>query len=67
VGGANSVGEPVTLKNTVTLDIDTDNPWCQITQNVFRTNTIILENTSSTTCWICTGLTWQFTETQDAV
>jgi len=34
---------------------------------VFRTNTIILENTSSTTCWICTGLTWQFTETQDAV
>jgi len=67
VGGSNSVGEPVTLKNTVTLDIDTDNPWCQITQNVFRTNTIILENTSSTTCWICTGITWQFTETQDAV
>jgi hypothetical protein len=67
VGGSNSVGEPITLKNTVTLDIDTDNPWCQITQNVFRTNTIILENTSSTTCWICTGITWQFTETQDAV
>ena len=67
VGGANSVGEPVTLKNTVTLDIDTDNPWCQITQNVFRTNTIILENTSTTNCWICTGITWQFTETQDAV
>ena len=67
VGGSNSVGEPVTLKNTVILDIDTDNPWCQITQNVFRTNTIILQNTSSTTCWICTGLTWQYTETQDAV
>ena len=66
VGGADSVGQVPTYKPPVTIDIDTSNPWTQINQNVFRLNSIRISNTSSVDTWICPGITWQFTPTQDS-
>ena len=66
IGGADSVGETPTFKTAVTMNLDTSNPWTQIDQNVFRVNSIKLSNTSSTDTWICPGITWQLTPTQDA-
>ena len=66
IGGADSVGEVPTFKSAVTMSIDTSNPWTQIDQNVFRVNSIKLTDTSSTNTWICPGITWQLTPTQDA-
>lgn len=66
VGGADSVGQAATFKPAVTIDIDTANPWCQINQNVYRVNTIKISNTSSSEAWICPGITWQLTATQDS-
>lgn len=66
IGGADSVGETPTFKTAVTMDLNTSNPWTQIDQNVFRVNSIKLNNTSSTETWICPGITWQLTPTQDA-
>jgi hypothetical protein len=66
IGGSNSVGQAPTFKANVTMQLNTDNPWCQIDQNVFRINSIKITNVSSTDAWICPGITWQFTPTQDA-
>jgi len=66
VGGADSVGQTPTFLPPVTIDVDTPNPWTQINQNVFRLNSIKITNTSSEVTWICPGITWQFTPTQDS-
>lgn len=66
IGGADSVGQAATFKTSVTMDIDTSNPWTQIDQNVFRVNSVKLSNTNSTYTWICPGITWQATPTQDS-
>jgi hypothetical protein len=66
IGGADSVGQTPTFKPAVTMSLDTSNPWTQIDQNVFRVNSVKLSNTSSTDTWICPGITWQLTPTQDA-
>jgi NADPH-dependent 7-cyano-7-deazaguanine reductase QueF-like protein len=66
VGGADSVGQSPSYKPAVTMEINTSNPWTQIDQNVFRLNSIIISNTSSVDTWICPGITWQFTPTQDS-
>jgi hypothetical protein len=66
VGGADSVGQTPTFLPPVTIDVDTYNPWTQINQNVFRLNSIKITNTSSEVTWICPGITWQFTPTQDS-
>lgn len=67
VGGADSVGQAITFKNTVVFPIDTANPWIQVTQNVFRVNSIKIEHTSTTDTWYCSAVTWQVAQTQDAV
>lgn len=66
VGGADSVGQTPTFKPAVTIDVDTANPWTQINQNVYRLNSIKIKNISSDITWICPGITWQFTPTQDS-
>jgi hypothetical protein len=66
VGGADSVGQTPTYKPAVTMDINTSNPWTQINQNVYRLNSIKISNTSDRDTWICPGITWQFTPTQDS-
>ena len=67
VGGADSVGQAITFKNTVVFPIDTGNPWIQVNQNVFRVNSIKIEHTSSTDSWFCSAVTWQVAQTQEAV
>jgi hypothetical protein len=66
IGGSNSVGQAPTFKANVTMQLNTNNPWCQINQNVYRINSIRITNVSSTDAWICPGITWQFTPTEDS-
>lgn len=66
IGGADSVGQQPTFKPSVTIAIDTSDPWCQINQNAYRVNTLELSNSSTTDTWQCTAVNWQFTPTQDA-
>ena len=63
--GANSVGSEPASKIPVTMNLDTDNPWCQFNQNAYRVNTIELSNTSHTNVWMCSAATWQFTQVED--
>ena len=65
IEGANSVGSSPTVTNAVTMQINTDFPWCQLDQNVYRVNTIELGNTSSTDVWMCSATTWQFAQVED--
>lgn len=66
LGGSDSVGQTVTFKTAVNMTVDTSDPWTQIDQNVYRINSVKLNNTSSTDTWICPAITWQFTKTQDS-
>jgi hypothetical protein len=68
VGGVNSVGQNLTAgdKPVVTMAINTNNPWTQITQNAFRINSLELTNTSAVDAWQCTAVNWQFTPTEDS-
>jgi hypothetical protein len=63
--GANSVGSSPASKIPITMNLDTDNPWCQFNQNAFRVNTVILSNFSKTDVWMCSAMTWQFTQVED--
>jgi hypothetical protein len=65
VEGANSVGSEPAVKTPVTMEIDTNNPWCQINQNAFRVHAIEVSNTSNTDIWMCSATTWQFTAVED--
>jgi len=65
VEGANSVGSAPAVVTPVTMDVATDNPWCQINQNAHRVNTIELSNLSNSTVWMCSATTWQFTQVED--
>jgi hypothetical protein len=66
IGGADSVGATASFRPAVTIPINTDNPWTQIDQNAFRINTIKISDTSSTASWLVSGVTWQYTPTQDS-
>ena len=65
IEGASSVGSIPVAKTPVTINIDTNNPWCQIDQNAFRVNTIELSNTSNVNIWMCSATTWQVTQVED--
>jgi len=66
LGGSDSVGQEVTFQTAVDMQVDTADPWTQINQNVYRINSIKLNNTSSTDTWICPAMSWQFTRIQDS-
>ena len=66
VGGTNSVGSDPTFKPSVTMSVNTQNPWTQINQNAYRVNSLILGDSSNTNTWQCTAVNWQFTPTQDS-
>jgi len=66
LGGSDSVGQEVTFQTAVDMQVDTADPWTQINQNVYRINSIRLNNTSSTDTWICPAMSWQFTRIQDS-
>ena len=65
VEGANSIGSSPASVTPVTMNLDTDNPWCQINQNSHRVNSIVISNTSDSDCWMCPAITWQFTQVED--
>jgi hypothetical protein len=65
VEGANSVGSEPAVKTPVEMEIDTNNPWCQINQNAFRVHAIEISNTSNADIWMCSATTWQYTQVED--
>jgi hypothetical protein len=65
IEGANSVGSEPAVKTPVEMEIDTNNPWCQINQNAFRVHAIEISNTSNADIWMCSATTWQFTQVED--
>lgn len=66
IGGSNSVGSTPTFKDPVTIPVATDNPWTQINQNAYRINTLEISNTSNVDTWLCSAVSVQMTQTQDA-
>ena len=67
IEGANSVGQPAQTVVSYAISTDTDTPWIQIDQNAHRVNAVELRNdiTTPDTIWICSGVAFQFTETED--
>jgi hypothetical protein len=70
IEGANSVGSTATAITPVTLAVDADgnpghNPWAQIDQNAFRVNTLVLGNSSTSTIWHCSAVTWQVAQVEE--
>jgi hypothetical protein len=65
IEGANSVGSASSVSTPVTMQLATDNPWCQINQNAFRINNLEVSDSSTTDTWICSAITWQFTQVED--
>ena len=65
IEGATSVASAPTAKNPVEMQIDTEQPWCQIDQNAFRVNNIELSNSSNNSIWMCSGITCQYTQVED--
>lgn len=66
VGGSDSPGQTITYKPSANYQISSGNTWVQVDQNVYRLNSLKIENSSNTNAWLCSAVTWQFTETQDA-
>ena len=65
VGGAQSTGQTPTFKPTVTMQIDTDSPWCQIDQNDSRVVSLIVGSNTATTTWHLTEADWQISVIED--
>lgn len=65
IEGANSVGQQPVTQLSHTMLLDTDNPWAQIDQNAYRVNSLELGNTSDENIWMCSAVTWQFTQVED--
>jgi hypothetical protein len=63
--GANSVGQDPASTLSIGVTMNSDNPWAQFNQNAYRVNTVEIGNTSSTSIWACSALTWQFTQVED--
>ena len=65
IGGSDSVGNASVFTTPGTININTPNPWIQANQNVYRTYSVIVSNTSSTNTWQAGAVSWQFTPTED--
>lgn len=66
LGGALSVGQTPTFEASVTMPIDTDQPWAQINQNQYRVNSVVFSSNSNEHSWAMTAMTWQFTPVEDS-
>jgi hypothetical protein len=65
IEGANSVGSASSSSTPITVQLDTDSPWAQINQNTFRVNNIEMGDVSNSDTWLCSAITWQYTQTED--
>ena len=65
VGGSDSVANSATYQTTVTMPIQTSNPWVQITQNEARVTSIQVGANSAVNSWQMTAANWQIRVVQD--
>ena len=65
IEGATSVGSAPSIITPVTNSVDTTDPWYQFNQNSFRVNNIEITNSSNNSIWMCSAITFQFTQTED--
>jgi hypothetical protein len=65
VEGADSVGSEPDVTTPVTVEIATTNPWSQINQNAYRVHSLEISNTSNADIWMCSAVSWQFTQVED--
>jgi hypothetical protein len=67
IEGANSVGQTPIFEFSQALSTNTNYPWVQINQNAHRVDSVEFTNDDTTpdTVWMCTALTFQFTEVED--
>jgi len=65
IEGTDSVGSSPTETTDITMNLDTNNPWCQVDQNTHRVNSVVMENTSNTNVWMTSAITFQYTQTED--
>ena len=65
IEGANSVGSASSSSIPITVQLDTDSPWAQINQNSFRVSNVELSDVSNSDTWLCSAITWQYTQTED--
>jgi len=63
--GSNSAGQLSNEEASGTIALDTDNPWIQSNQNTSRLNDIYIYNNSSNSVWMCTAMTFQYTQVED--
>ena len=66
VGGADSVGQTPAYATTVTIAINTSNPWIQTQQNSQRVTSLIAGTNDSTNTWVMTEANWQVTVVEDS-
>lgn len=67
VGGALSVGQAPTFQPTVSMPIDTDNPWIQTLNNDYRVVSVKIASDGTTTnTWNMTDISWQMTVVEDS-
>ena len=59
IGGAPSTGAEPTFQPTLTIPIDTDQPWVSIDQNTYRCVSLIVSNTSDEYSFSITAIDWQ--------
>jgi len=65
VEGADSVGSEPDVTTPVTVEIATTNPWSQINQNAYRVHSLEISNASNADIWMCSAVSWQFTQVED--
>jgi hypothetical protein len=63
--GRESVGQAPVQDTSGTITLNTNYPWVQIDQNAHRLNDVVLTNVSSNNVWMCTALTFQYTQVED--
>jgi len=70
IEGSNSVGSTASQITTNTLFVDANgnndnNPWAQIDGNAYRVNSLQISNTSTSTVWYCSAVTWQVADVEE--
>lgn len=65
VEGQASVGAATDSTAAQTIASNTQQPWIQINQNSYRVSNLEIASETTSKIWLLTGITYQFTETED--
>jgi hypothetical protein len=65
IEGANSVGQAPQTQSFISVATNTDNPWAQVDQNAHRVISLKIADLYYDHIWMCSGITWQFTQVED--